>query len=66
MQLRDAILAMADRGAELLLDEPTGAITYTFADDIALAMTIGRNAPTSEDIVRQAEIARDGALNFVL
>ncbi len=66
VQLRDAILAMADRGAELLLDEPTGAITYTFADDIALAMTIGRNAPTSEDIVRQAEIARDGPLNFVL
>ena len=65
-QLRDAIRAMADRGAELLLGEPTGAITYTFADDIALAMTIGKNATTSEDIVRQAEIARDGALNFVL
>ena len=29
-------------------------------------MTIGRNAPRSEAIVRQAEIARDGALNFVL
>jgi hypothetical protein len=65
-QLRDAILAMADRGAELLLDEQTGAITYTFADDIALAMTVGKNATTSEDVVRQAEIARDGALSFVL
>ena len=57
---------MADRGAELLLDEQTGAITYTFADDIALAMTVGKNATTSEDVVRQAEIARDGALSFVL
>lgn len=41
-------------------------ITYTFADDIALAMTIGKIATTSEDVVRQAEIARDGVLNFVL
>lgn len=65
-QLREAIAALGGRGGEINLVVHRQAITFTFADDIALAMALGKHAESEADVVRAAESARDGALNFVL
>jgi hypothetical protein len=65
-QLGEAIAALSGRGVEMNLVVDKQAITFTFADDIALAMALGKHADSEADVVRAAESARDGALNFVL
>jgi hypothetical protein len=63
-QLRDTLAGMSDRGTELHYDGDTNEITLTFADDAALSLAMGGPTVTTEELMRRAEIARDGALSF--
>lgn len=61
-QLQAALAAMGDRSAELHVDGDTNAITFTFADDLAIRLAVG--AGTDQEVFQRFEIARDGALAF--
>jgi hypothetical protein len=65
-QLAEVLAAMGNRGGEVHFNGETGQIKLTFADDVALAMAMSKLGGPSEEVMRRAAIARDGALNFVL
>lgn len=56
---------MSDRRADVHVDFDTKHVTLTFADEVALALSMGKHAPEQEDYARQFELTRDGALAFV-
>jgi rubrerythrin len=63
-QLRDALRATAQKRAEVFADFEKREVTLTFADDIALALALGKHSTNEDDLRRQLEIARDGAIAF--
>ncbi len=65
-ELRQALFALVDRAGEVHYNGVTGQITLTFAEDVALAMAMSKLAGPPEEVMRRAQIARDGAINFVL
>lgn len=64
-QLGDALNAMADQRAVVDVDYEERHVTLSFADEVALALAMGRHAPTTDEIRKQFETTRDGALAFV-
>ena len=65
-ELRQALVALGDRAGEVHYDGETGQITLTFAEDVALSLAMSKLAGPPDEVMRRAEIARDGAINFVL
>jgi hypothetical protein len=63
-QLQQVLAVMGNR-AEVHVDYESKEVTLTFADDAALALSMGKHASDRQDLMRQAEIARDGALAFI-
>jgi hypothetical protein len=63
-ELADALRAMAVKRAEVFADFEKREVTLTFADEIALALALGKHSADEYDLRRQLEIARDGALAF--
>jgi hypothetical protein len=55
---------MGDRGVEIHLDGDTSRFTFTFADDIALALALGSTVPAK--LEAPAVIAATGAASFVV
>jgi hypothetical protein len=64
-QLRQTLAARSDRRADVHVDFETKHVTLTFADEVALALSMGKHAPRDEEYRRQFELTRDGALAFV-
>ena len=64
LTVRDALDAAADKRAEAFADFEKREVTLTFADELALALALGNHATNEDDLRRQLEIARDGALAF--
>jgi hypothetical protein len=64
-QLRHLLAGMGARRAEVHVDFDTKHVTLTFADEVALAMSMGKHAPQPDDLARQVGLTRDGALAFV-
>jgi hypothetical protein len=64
-QLEQVLTSMGARRAEVHVNFESKEVTMTFADDAALALAMGKHAPTRDDLVRQFEAARDGALAFI-
>ena len=63
--LRHVLAGMGARRAEVHVDFDTKHVTLTFADEVALAMSMGKHAPQPDDLARQVGLTRDGALAFV-
>jgi hypothetical protein len=63
-QLGQALTDLAERGVEMHLDGDTQQVTFTFADDIALALALGSVKPT--ELEARAAPAAVGAANFVV
>jgi hypothetical protein len=63
---REALFALGDHASEVHYDCDSGQITLTFAEDVALTLAMSTLAGSPEEVMRRAETARDGALNFVL
>jgi hypothetical protein len=63
--LRDTLAAMGDRRADIHVDYDTKHVTFTFSDEVALALSMGKHAPEPEEVRKQFERTRDGALAFV-
>ena len=40
-------------------------VTLSFADEVALALAMGKHAPTTDEVQEQFETTRDGALAFI-
>ena len=64
-QLEASLKALTDRRAELHVEFDARHVTLSFADEVALALAIGKHAPEPADYAQQFEAARDGALAFV-
>ena len=64
-RLRDTLAGMGQRRAEFHVDYDTKHVTLTFADETALALSMGKHAPEPADFERQFERTRDGALAFI-
>lgn len=63
-QLEAVLATMSDTRASIYSDAD-GHVTLEFADEVALALSMGKHAPTNEEITAQFELTRDGALAFV-
>jgi hypothetical protein len=63
-RLGEALAGMKDRGVEVHVDGDTMRLTLTFADDLALALALGSTVPS--ELERPAQIAAEGAANFVV
>jgi hypothetical protein len=64
-QLQQVLSAISDRRAEVHVDGDTMHVTLSFADDVALALSMGKHEPDEDDLARQFERTRDGALGFI-
>jgi hypothetical protein len=63
-QLGEALANLSGRGVEIHLDGDTQQVTFTFADDIALALAMGSVKPT--ELESRAMPAAEGAASFVV
>ena len=63
--LRETLAAMSRHPADVHVDYDEKHVTLTFADQVALALSMGKHAPDRDEITRQFERTRDGALAFV-
>jgi hypothetical protein len=63
-QLEAVLSAMADNRVVLDVDFEERHVTLSFADEVALALSMGKHAPTSDEVRTQFEATRDGALAF--
>jgi hypothetical protein len=64
-RLRDTLAAMSDRQADVHIDYDEKHVTLTFADEVALALSIGKLSPQRDEMSRQLQRTRDGALAFL-
>jgi hypothetical protein len=64
-QLRETLAAMSQRRADVHVDYDANHVTLTFADEGALALSMGKHAPERDDYFRQSVRTRDGALAFI-
>lgn len=64
-RLRDTLAAMSQQPADVHLDYDERHVTLTFADEVALALSMGKLAPEQDEIARQLERTCDGALAFL-
>jgi hypothetical protein len=64
-RLRDTLAAMSEHPADVHIDYDERHVTLTFADEVALALSMGKLAPERDEIARQLERTRDGAFAFL-
>jgi hypothetical protein len=64
-QLEAVLTAMGDMRAVVDVDFEARHVTLSFADEVALALSMGNHAPTRDEIRTQFETTRDGALAFI-
>jgi hypothetical protein len=62
-QLEAVLSAMGDQRA--VVDFQKRHVTLSFADEVALALSMGKHAPSRDEVMAQFEATRDGALAFV-
>lgn len=63
-KLRDALAALGHIGVHTHYDGDTQAATFNFADEVAFNLAMGEPTTSNDEVVRRAEIARDGGLAF--
>jgi hypothetical protein len=63
-QLANVLASISSKRAEVFADFEKREVTLTFADEVALALALGKHSTNEDDLRRQLEIARDGALAF--
>ena len=64
-ELKRVLKGMADRPAELHVKYEEAEVTHSFGDDAALALAMGKRAPSEEQVLKQSVAARDGAIAFI-
>lgn len=65
-KLRGALAALGHIGVHTHYDGDTDAMTFNFADEAAFNLAMGEPRASNEEAMRRSEIARDGALAFLL